>query len=397
MSGKVVTNKEYKPLSEYRKDILNQKFEKRNLDVVKGRFKNKNFTKSLNSLGNDITRAERDFNAVINEIYNNTSIINDQNKLTELEERVNQIAEKLPDDEELREPFYQNFWNAVNSAYEYNEAKGNNNFYQLAETTGALNNFVDLSNEFDKVPTFEEVENHLYEILDSGISFDTKTKGYKIDIKQTKVKRGENKPTNVVNKLTKKGNKNLNQSKIKRNNKYLKAIEKLINNSQKTENVNENMKSSEKPHVKNYHNFDVNVRIAENIYQVRLQTEEWFEDKEQDSIKTVHLYNIKEINKTSAISPETDGTKPIRKGSENNISQNNNNVKFYQLTGMPKNQPIRSGAYNVSEKVIELFKDANYSTLPHEMAHFWLDNIWTYAKSGKASETFLRKKKKLSF
>ena len=75
----------------------------------------------------------------------------------------------------------------------------------------------------------------------------------------------------------------------------------------------------------------------------------------------------------------------------------NINSTLNQLTGMPKNQPIRRGAYNVSEKAIELFKDANYSTLPHEMAHFWLDNIWTYAKSGKASETFLRKKKKLSF
>ena len=60
-----------------------------------------------------------------------------------------------------------------------------------------------------------------------------------------------------------------------------------------------------------------------------------------------------------------------------------------QLTGMPKNQPIRRGAYNVSEKAIELFKDANYSTLPHEFAHFWLDNIWTYSKSGKASEAYM--------
>ena len=294
-------------------------------------------------------------------------------------------------------PFYQNFWNAVNSAYEYNEAKGNNNLYQSAETAGVDDNSVDLSNEFDKVPTFEEVEKHLYEILDSGISFDTKTKGYKIDIKQTKVKRGENKPTNVVNKLTKKGNKNLNQSKIKRNNKYLKAIEKLINNSQKTENVNENIKSSEKPHVKNYHNFDVNVRIAENIYQVRLQTEEWFEDKEQGDIKTVHLYNIKEMNKTSAISPETDGAKPIRKGSENNINQSNNNVKFYQVEGLPKQPKQRNGYYSVPEQAIKLLQTANYSTLPHEFAHFWLENIWAYARSGKASETFLRKKKKLSF
>lgn len=60
-----------------------------------------------------------------------------------------------------------------------------------------------------------------------------------------------------------------------------------------------------------------------------------------------------------------------------------------QLTGMPKNQPIRRGTYNVSEKAIELFKDANYSTLPHEMAHFWLDNIWAYTKSGKASEAYM--------
>ena len=91
MSGKVVTNKEYKPLSEYRKDILNQKFEKRNLDVVKGRFKNKNFTKSLNSLGNDITRAERDKKGQTRE--DNFSAAN--NIITDLTTNINPTLNQL--------------------------------------------------------------------------------------------------------------------------------------------------------------------------------------------------------------------------------------------------------------------------------------------------------------
>ncbi len=71
------------------------------------------------------------------------------------------------------------------------------------------------------------------------------------------------------------------------------------------------------------------------------------------------------------------------------VKENLNPNNLNQLTGMPQNERIRRGAYNVSEKAIELFKDANYSTLPHEIAHFWLDNIWTYSKSGKASEAYM--------
>ena len=68
-----------------------------------------------------------------------------------------------------------------------------NNIYQQNNNVKLYqgNNYVDLSNEFEKVPTFEEVEKYLYGILDSGVSFDTKTQGYKIDIKQTDVKRND--------------------------------------------------------------------------------------------------------------------------------------------------------------------------------------------------------------
>ena len=102
-------------------------------------------------------------------------------------------------------------------------------------------------------------------------------------------------------------------------------------------------------------------------------------------------YILKEVNSGNII---------YKKGQtrEDNFSAANNiitdlttniNPTLNQLTGMPKNQPIRRGAYNVSEKAIEIFKDANYSTLPHEIAHFWLDNIWSYSKSGKASEAYM--------
>lgn len=46
------------------------------------------------------------------------------------------------------------------------------------------------------------------------------------------------------------------------------------------------------------------------------------------------------------------------------------------------------GAFYQSQKAIELFEKANLSTLPHEFAHFWLDNMWTYANSGVASEQY---------
>jgi len=261
-------------------------------------------------------------------------------------------------------------------------------------------NLVDLTDVFDKVPTFEEVEKHLYDIINSGISFDTRTKGYKIDIRQTKVKRGENKPTNVVNKLTKKGNKNLNQSKIRRNNKYLKSIEQLINNSEKTSNPNENMKSNEKPHVKNYHNFDVNVRIGENTYQVRLQTEEWKGDKSKNGVKTVHLYNIKEMKKTSAISPVSDSTKLIRKSSDDSINETNQNIKPLFQNNDDMNSNINNARgftyqrknFDGTEKenlIVLLNKKADKSTLLHEFAHVYLITLNNLAQHNDRAKELL--------
>ncbi len=62
---------------------------------------------------------------------------------------------------------------------------------------------------------------------------------------------------------------------------------------------------------------------------------------------------------------------------------------FYQLKGLPKQEKVSRGAFYVDEKAIELFKDADYSTLPHELAHYWLDNMWTYTRTGNASQQYM--------
>lgn len=49
------------------------------------------------------------------------------------------------------------------------------------------------------------------------------------------------------------------------------------------------------------------------------------------------------------------------------------------------------GVYDRKAKLIQLFKDADYSTLPHELAHYWLDNMWNYVKTGKASEKYMNR------
>ena len=103
---------------------------------------------------------------------------------------------------------------------------------------------------------------------------------------------------------------------------------------------------------------------------------------------------VNEKGKTpSKVLSEKSAEAPLSKRSSNDIitylKQNlNPNDKLNQLKDNPKQPKIYKGSYSVSQKAIELFKDADYSTLPHEFAHFWLDNMWQFARSGKASEAY---------
>ena len=59
--------------------------------------------------------------------------------------------------------------------------------------------------------------------------------------------------------------------------------------------------------------------------------------------------------------------------------------KFYQgEKGQVK------GSFDRLTKSIKITKEADFSTYQHEFAHFWLDNIWDYVQSGKASEEYIK-------
>jgi len=176
---------------------------------------------------------------------------------------------------------------------------------------GEKSNVVDWTDKFDKVPTFEEIEKHIKDIITSGEVFDTLSPEWKIDIK------GGNR---VVDKITNAGNfQKLKMSPKKRHNKYVAGIKELINNSVYSHPA-DNDKPKEKPNVLKYHYFDVNVKIGDKTYWVRLECEENKNaskggyakhsknssrgknslKQNNDNVKTVHLYNIKEMkaNKT---------------------------------------------------------------------------------------------------
>lgn len=46
------------------------------------------------------------------------------------------------------------------------------------------------------------------------------------------------------------------------------------------------------------------------------------------------------------------------------------------------------GSFDRLTKAIRITKNADFSTYPHEFTHFWLDNMWEYVQSGKASESY---------
>lgn len=63
------------------------------------------------------------------------------------------------------------------------------------------------------------------------------------------------------------------------------------------------------------------------------------------------------------------------------LDENVNNA-LYQGRPNPK------GSFDTKTGLIKIFENADFSTLPHELAHYWLDNMWNYTRSGNASEQY---------
>jgi hypothetical protein len=193
--------------------------------------------------------------------------------------------------------------------------ENNPNIY-FQRATSNNNNVVDLTNDFEKAPSIDEVKAYINEIVENGTKFATLSPNWFVDIKKES---SNKKQKRITNKILNKGNyKGLNKKETSRYNKYLASLEKLLANAEYA-GEKENTKKDKKPNVEKYHYFKTDVKIGNKIYQLIFDTEEYKNSpqiaqhdnrvlnpqSEDNSIindnaeninpKTVHLYNIKEI------------------------------------------------------------------------------------------------------
>lgn len=77
----------------------------------------------------------------------------------------------------------------------------------------------------------------------------------------------------------------------------------------------------------------------------------------------------------------------------NQIKSVNNRGTFSKDTGniyfQTQNQSGKGGAYDARNRSITLGARADATTLPHELAHYWIDKNFKWARSGKASKAWL--------
>lgn len=69
---------------------------------------------------------------------------------------------------------------------------------------------------------------------------------------------------------------------------------------------------------------------------------------------------------------------------------NNNNILYKSdiVNSFMQNKPNPKGLFDANRNLIKIFESADFSTLPHELAHYWLNNMWNYTRSGNASERY---------
>jgi hypothetical protein len=197
-----------------------------------------------------------------------------------------------------------------------------NIYYQKSDK-----NIVDLTNEFDKTPTIEEVKQYINETIEKGTKFATLSSDWFVDIKKENSNRKQKRITDKL--LNTKNFKNLSKQEQKRQRKYIMSLEKMLSNAEYI-GAKDNTKVDKKPNVEKYHYFRTNVKIGEKTYSIIFDTEEYknnlpesdyvetrsFKNPQGDTnnindnsknfnSKTVHLYNITEY-KTRYQDGETD-------------------------------------------------------------------------------------------
>lgn len=173
----------------------------------------------------------------------------------------------------------------------------------------------------------------------------------------------------------------------------LSKIKEIVEKSQ-YDDV-ENLKHPRKDGIVKFHILFGKIKTQKNINGRTVEKEQLVRIKiAEDNLgkKFFIVKPAKTYKSSSATEPNTANAFRGDNGTINIIPQSEKNITpetLNQLKNTPKQEKVYRGAYDVSAKAIELFKDADYSTLPHELAHFWLDNMWQFARSGKASDAYM--------
>ena len=111
--------------------------------------------------------------------------------------------------------------------------------------------------------------------------------------------------------------------------------------------------------------------------------------KEQIS-NLVESSNIRYVNNTEKPATASIDLSSLRLRGGDSARGNNTNIlqKSDIVNSFMQQKPQPKGLYDAKKGVIKIFESADFSTLPHELAHYWLDNMWHYVRSGNASEKY---------
>lgn len=320
---------------------------------------------------------------------------------------------------------------SVNNQGTFDES--NPNIY-FQRATSNNNNVVDLTNDFEKTPSIDEVKAYINEIVENGTKFATLSPYWFVDIKKES---SNKKQKRITDKLLNKGNfLKLNKPADNRHKKYVMSLEKLLANAEYA-GEKENTKKDKKPNVKKYHYFKTNVKIGDKTFQILFDTEEYKNQlplgyakrnlngaKADTNIINDNVKNFKgdtENNKSSSeYSANTRGLE-LSKEDTNSINDNAEKINpktvhLYNIKEIKNPQLYQKqhkmfidndrveeisnrlvqvkGSFIPAENLVKLFKDADESTIVHEFAHWWLEKLVKHSEGNEELQEDLKEIRK---
>lgn len=245
-------------------------------------------------------------------------------------------------------------------------------YFQRA--TNNNNNVVDLTNDFEKPPSIDEVKAYINEIVENGTKFATLSPNWFVDIKGGAKKKAHIIKSSDFSKM--------NKSQKNRHNKYIMSLEKLLANAEYA-GEKENTKKDKKPNVEKYHYFKTDVKIGNKIYQLIFDTEEYKNSPQiaqhdnrvlnpQSEDNNIINDNVKKFNGDTENSKSSLSANVLR--SVKNLNEDTNSINDNAENINPKTVHL----YNIKEiKNPKMYFQSAYHGSPHKFDEFSLDAIGT--------------------